>query len=305
MTLSISVTGLPTGNQRPYTLDTRRPGTVHIDVPTAGPGGVRPVYRRPRIGLSAKTAEYRWHDKLPGAAFGRAFAGPGDGLLDWKSPAVTGLTSRGITAWVSAKDRAPAAAYRRQFDGIPAGTELWITHHHEPIADGTDPHAYDDEYRLIRQVADDHPNRARIRIMSILEAYAARFKRLDWAAYLAVEHVDAIAFDCYWREDMDYEAPESLIGMPALVAAEYGMPWHIAELGASTSCEGRDRWYPEVVDAAALQGCQSIGLWCSRKTIQDKQDRQVELEYRPVDAPTAAAFRELLAGNETTGGARA
>lgn len=297
--ITITINGL-TGRQIPA-VGTAADGTVTLDLSPADPAPIT-LPGVPRIGLSAKATEYKtWHDdKLPGADFGRVFNGPGEGLPSWSSLAMKGLTARGINVWASAKDRASAVAYNRLFDGIPAGVDLTFTHHHEPIADGVDPGDYVAEYKLICKVADDHPNRARIHVFSVLEAHAMRFKALDWRAFTAVDwrtgaqYADGIAFDSYWREDLDYEAPESLIGMPVLAAREFGYGrWRLAELGATTTRKGRAKWFAEVVDAAGANGCEAIGLWCSRKTIQAK-GKPVELDYRPVDAQTLEVWRSLL-----------
>lgn len=296
------------GGAAPLVVDdpTLPAGHLRIDLPDNVATHIRRT--TPLIGLSVPASEYAlWHGligdpssgRLPGAAFGRTFAGPGDGLPRWNTTKLNGLIDRGITVWASAKDRAPAAAYTALFDGIPAGEELFFTHHHEPVADGLDPADYRDEYRLIRQVADEHPNRDRIHIFAILEAYAARFKRLDWRPYVPTEHVDGIGFDCYWREDFDYEDPTSLIGMPALAAQEFGLRWSIPELGATTTRRGRPSWFRDVVTAAGAAGCESVGLWCTRKTIEVDGTGHA-LEYRPVDGPTLTAFRDLLALNRGT-----
>lgn len=299
----ITVAGLPDGHLPTLTWPTE--DEIRLQLPPTDPSPIA-LPGVPRVGLSTKAEEYKtWHDdQLPGADFGRVFAGPGSALPSWSSLAMKGLTARGINVWASAKDRASAVAYTRLFDGIPDGIELTFTHHHEPIADGIDPDDYLAEYKLIREVADDHPKRARIHIFPVLEAHAMRFKRLDWRAFTAVDnrtgeqYADGIAFDSYWREDLDYEVPESLIGMPVLAAQEFGYGrWRLAELGASTSRKGRAKWFSDVVNVAGAHGCEAIGLWCSRKTIMQK-GQSVQLDYRPVDAPTLAIWRALLELNQ-------
>ena len=305
--LTITISGLP-GRLVP-SVETSD-GSVTFGLSPADPSPVA-LPGVPRIGLSAPASVYKtWHDdRLPGADFGRVFAGPGDGLPTWSSLAMKGLTARGINVWASAKDRASAMAYIHLFDGIPDGIELTFTHHHEPIADSIDQRAYLAEYKVIREIADEHPNRDRIHIFPILEAHAMRFKNLDWRAFTAVagtgeRYGDGLAFDSYWREDLDYEAPESLIGMPVLAAQEFGYDrWRIAELGATTTRKGRPAWFGEVVEAAAAHGCEAIGLWCSRKTIKVK-GKPVELEYRPVDEATLVAYRDLLHLNAPPGASR-
>jgi hypothetical protein len=281
--------------QAPYVVDdpSLPAGQIRVDLPVDAavrPGPAGP----PKIGLSVGVGEYpTWHDlRLPGAAFGRAFSQPGDGLPSWTSPAVKGLTSRRITVWASAKDRAKGSHYERLFDGVPADAELIITHHHEPIADGIDPAAYDAEYRMIRSVADGHTNRPRIHIFSVLEAHAMRFKELDWRRYVAAAHVDGVGFDVYLREDL-WEAPESAIGMCALAADEFGLARRsLTEFGASTKYPDRGAWIRDGVAAADLAGFESVGLWASKRTFKGKP-----LDYRPTDQPTLTAFRDLLALN--------
>jgi hypothetical protein len=248
----------------------------------------------PRIGLSPSPAEQdRWHTDLPGADHARVFYGPDDAAPSFKDKTLRFLVDRGINPSVSTKRPSTAAELVAEFDGIPDDVSYERIHHHERVADGgADEQAK--AYKLIREVADDHPKRAQITIKTVLELYGARFKRLDWRAFVLPQYADTLSWDCYWGEELAWEDPYSLLGLPASSAAEFGMPWDLSELGASTTRPRRGQWIANVVDAAAFHGCHAVGLWCSKRTFKGKP-----LDYRPVDAATQDVYRALLGMNTT------
>lgn len=297
MTLSVTI---DTGTKKPHfiVLDPDVPaGQVRLELHDAQPDPVvLPTDWTviPRIGLSPTPAEYaKWHDTIPGADHARVFYEPDDPAPSFKDKNLRFLIARGINPSVSTKRPSTEAELVAEFDGIPDGISYERIHHHERVADGgADEQAK--AYKLIRQVADDHPRRAQITITTVLELYGARFKDLDWRAFVLPEYADTLSWDCYWGEDLAWEDPYSLLGLPAASADEFGMPWEISEVGASTSRPNRGRWIANVVDAAAFHGCHAVGLWCAKRTFKGKP-----LDYRPTDPATLKVYRQLVGMNTT------
>lgn len=296
MNTSIIVSAGP-GGQAPYVVadQTLPSGQIRIDIPH--PGVVRrdpPI--APLIGLSPTPAEHsRWHDVLPGAHSGRVFYKHGKGQPRMADSAIAGLYKRGITPHVSTKDPATSAQLIAEFNAIPDGHRYKRSYWHERQGDDVDPAMCLAQDKLLRQVRDDHPRGEDITLVGVHNAWAARFKdRRDWREYVSTD-MDRIGWDIYLDERFAWEAPESALGLPIHSLAEFGyVDWEITELGASQTRIQRSLWIPAVVDAAAAYGCDEVILWCAKKTIQDKQGRDVVLDYRPTDTPTLLAYRDLI-----------
>ncbi len=246
----------------------------------------------PSIGLSpAPDEREKWHRLLPGAAWARVFYPPGKGLPDFGHPVMAWYANRGVTVHASAKDPGTAEQLRAEFDSIPDGVTYKRTYHHEPQGDGLDPAVYADQWRLLRQVRDDHPARDRILLVEAHNLWAARYRRDDWRIF-HTPYADRIGWDVYWPEVLPYEHPASTLGLPIRSLTEVGMlDWELTELGASHTRLGRARWLVDVVDLAAVYGCKAVGLWCSARVADGKL-----YDYRPVPIERGV-WRQLLDRN--------
>lgn len=299
MTSSIILSAGPDGHA-PYVVDdpSLMPGQIRIDVPSNTRVRRDPPIA-PLIGLSPAPAEQiRWHNALPGAHASRVFYGRGKGQPKMTDKPIAELLKRGITPHVSTKDPATVAELVAEFDAIPAGHRYKRTFWHERQGDSIDPAWCLAQDKLIRQVRDDHPRREDITLVGVHNLHASRFKTdRDWREYVSTD-VDRLGWDIYLDERFDWEAPEAVLGLPVHSLAEFGyVDWEITELGASKTRPARGLWLHAVVDSAADYGCSEVMLWCSRKTIQDKQGRDIELDYRPTDSVTLVAFLDLVALN--------
>jgi hypothetical protein len=266
------------------------PGVAVVELPDMLPGDGD--VSRPLVGIHPDPDERaEWHKAIPAAGWSRVFYAPGKGLPSLAHPVPADLIKRKKIVHASAKDAGTADQIWREFDTIPDGVHYKRTFWHERQGDDVDPAMCLAQDKLLRQVADDHPRRAQIELVGVHTLFASRFKRgIDWRRYVSTD-MDTMGWDCYWGEDMPYEAPESLLGLPLAAASEFGFPrWEITELGASQRKPNRVGWYGEVIDAAAKYGCTAVGIWLTRKTVGS-----LVLDYRPQTLAETRQLADLVA----------
>jgi len=278
--------------------------SVNVADPTGtytGRGSI-PLTRRQglQVGISVNPAVSAfWFSTFPQAQYTRVFFGPGAGAPDWTRPALTSLPPTVARVGVSWKDQVPAAQIVAFVDAIPDGRHLDLTWRHEP-----EPNWPLAEYRAgwaeLADALDGHPNRDRVRLVNIHTLWASRHKtvQVDWRRWMLPEYADVEGWDCYRDTSFDsYEPPESLFGLPYLSSLEFGTRWCAPEFGGTLcrwdmSGTARSRWFLECANFARLHDCETLGLWCSTT--------DAGLDYRPIDPPTADAWRRIMGLYNTT-----
>lgn len=292
---SIQIVGLGAGAGASMTDD----GTLTITLPEnprLEVAAVPPPQRRPlRIGYHPNPAEYdTWYGRLPRPYFSRVFYPPGKGLPAWGGNAITGMPD-GTIRHVSFKDRVPPLALTSFFDSIPDDVEqVWVTWHHEgDINWAGDIDGYTNYWKMLRQVADGHPNRPRIVLVNVHTQYASRYKRqaMDWRRFMLPDYADVDSWDCYRPATPDvYEAPETLLGLATAAQREFRVRIHITEYGThptswDTDGTAQALWYRESVKVMADAGVEAVGFWCNVDGVY---------EYRPTKPKVLAEWRSLI-----------
>ena len=250
-----------------------------------------------QVGIDATPKEYgKWFPLFPRATYTRVFVPPGGGAPTWGRAAIKTLPPSVTTVGVSWKDAVPVSAVVAFADQLPAGLTVDLTWRHEPEPDWP-LDQYRTGWKQIATALQGHPNRDRIRLVNIHTLWASRHKHgVDWRAWMLPGVADVEGWDVYRDTTFDcYEPPESILGLPYLAALEFDTRWMLPELGATrctwdTTGVARGKWFVDCCTFAAQFGCETVGLWCSGSQTESS------LDYRPTDAPTAAAWQAVMVG---------
>lgn len=270
------------------------PAAATLAVPDP-PGPPRPA--RPMVvGLNVAPEAYgEWFPKLPTPAFSRVFSPPGSGLPDPRGTKIAKLPA-GTIPHASHKDAVAMKTVDAYWSAWPAGRKLWWTYRHEAEPD-VDNAAYLRYWTELRRLRDGHPRAADITLVNIHTLYASRWKAtVDWRAWMLPDVADVEGWDCYPPTNFKtYEPPESMLGLPIQAAAEFGTRWSLPELGTTrrafdSTGQARADWFTLALRLADAAGCEAVGLWCSKETVDGKL-----LDFRPTDPVTFTAWRVAMA----------
>ena len=277
------------------TLDagTGRTASAALSLPDpAAAAAARPML----VGLNVAPDSYAdWLPRLPTPAFTRVFFPPKAGLSSVKSAAIAKLPAATIPH-ISHKDAVAMKTVDAYWSAWPAGRKLWWTYRHEAEPD-VDNAGYVRYWTELRRLRDGHPRAADITLVNIHTLYASRWKTtVDWRAWMLPDVADVEGWDCYPPTNFKtYEPPESMLGLPIQAAAEFGTRWSLPELGTTrrafdSTGQARADWFTLALRLADAAGCEAVGLWCSKETVDGKL-----LDFRPTDPVTFAAWRVAMA----------
>ena len=133
-------------------------------------------------------------------------------------------------------------------NGIPAGTTVWLTYHHEDEqgTGGDIPLAqYKADWATLRTLCDAHPKRNQVVLVGVLTEFRCTFGGENWQDWWT-GHEDKMAVDTYNATSSGpaYRAPSDIWNIASQVASVTGFPAAIPEYGAGlvsgdTSGSGR------------------------------------------------------------------
>lgn len=175
-------------------------------------------------------------------------------------------------------------------DGIPAGTTVWLTYHHEDEqgTGGDVPLAtYQANWATLRTLADAHAKRSQVILVGVLTEYRCTFGGENWQDWWT-GHEDKMAVDCYnlTPSGNAYRAASAIWNIASEIASVTGFPAAVPEYGADlvsgdTTGSGRVacinsqiaylRANPGIVDAVS---------WFSENTIQLSSDTGLQNAWR-------------------------
>ncbi|MFI6329849.1 hypothetical protein ACIBBG_16300 [Micromonospora chersina] len=187
----------------------------------------------------------------------RIFVSAGKPMPAWDGPVLGPLVAAGVAVHLSYKTN-PLSEVLAWVARKPAGVLLFLSEDHEPEQgpDAGDPtlEEYHASQAALVAAFDGHPMRDEIWLGPVFTRYwwqKVAGDRRWWPRVL----VDFIAWDVY--SDVGYRTPGDLLTIPRAVAAETGVPYLIAELGAKPGA-GRAAWMRAMVDAAADDGALTV-----------------------------------------------
>ncbi|MEW2442778.1 hypothetical protein [Micromonospora marina] len=198
-------------------------------------------------------------DRFEATGTARIFVGAGKVLPAWDGP-VLGPLGDQVLPHVSFKTW-NLAALRAWLDQMPTGRRLILTYAHEPeqgpeVGDPTTEVFHARWAELVVGLAD-HPARDRVWLVPVYTRYwwQANAGDLRW---LVTADVDAHGWDIY-NNGAAYRSPDDLLSIPRDVAGRTGLPYLVAELGATRVAADRDgtgrrAWMRDMVTAIAADG---------------------------------------------------
>ncbi|MCT2277984.1 hypothetical protein M3G91_10140 [Micromonospora chalcea] len=235
----------------------------------------------------------------PGTGTVRLFVGAGKPIPEWGGP-VLGPLGTTVVPHLSFKtwDLGPVV---KLVDGIPDGQLLILTYAHEPeqgtAAGDPTPEVFHARWAELVAALADHPKRDRLLLVPVYTRYWWQANRGD-RRWLVTAPVDAHGWDIY-NNGTGYRSPDDLLAIPRQVALDTGLPYLVAELGATVvgaNVTGRSAWMRSMVDAAKADGALTVA-WFHKDdwdltTGLDAQQTWQTLITR--EAPVTTAPRNLL-----------
>lgn len=220
--------------------------------------------------LGATFAEPDYDDHL------RRFAGlhacrvfsSSDAPPGWGDTRVRKLVAAGVVPFKSAKGYNPKAL-TKDLDSMPDDVPLaYYAHHHEPEGDGVPARTWAARQHTLYDLVRNHPNRPRVRFVTIQAKQWAENGREPYAAWWCGAS-DAFAVDAYvnsWGDPARYPDPAPWVAQMASFAKQVGKPLWLPELGAvsrpgDTEDKGRAVWIAGVLNALLASGVCELALW--------------------------------------------
>ncbi|HEY9414359.1 MAG TPA: hypothetical protein VIQ30_06345, partial [Pseudonocardia sp.] len=196
-----------------------------------------------------------------GTGVARIFVSAGKSMPAWDGPVLAPLVAAGVAIHLSYKTNSlsevlPWAGRK------PASVLLWLTEDHEPEQgpDAGDPtlEEYHASQAALVAAFDGHPMRDEIWLGPVYTRYWWQKVAGD-RRWLPRVPVDFIGWDVYSSESDRYRTPDDLLTIPRQIAAETGVPYLVAELGAvriasDTDGSGQAAWMRAMVDAVKGDG---------------------------------------------------
>ncbi|WP_247677323.1 hypothetical protein [Micromonospora sp. C41] len=198
-------------------------------------------------------------DRYTATGTARIFVGAGKALPSWSGP-VLGPLGDQVLPHVSFKTW-DLAGVRAWLDQMPAGRRLILTYAHEPeqgpSAGDPVPEVFHARWAELVAALADHPARDRVWLVPVYTRYwwQANPGDLRW---LVTADVDAHGWDIY-NNGSSYRRPDDLLSIPRDIAGRTGLPYLVAELGATRvpgdrDGTGRQAWMRDMVTAIAADG---------------------------------------------------
>lgn len=255
------------------------------------------------VGLTTAVENYRtWHRQFPGFAGGRVFSPPGEGLLPWDHPKITGMPA-GTEPWISFKDFPTDTAFAAYLLAAPRPVKLSWWHERDNNPPQSHP-ARMEFFARQRHLADivDDIGRPMVEWMSppqTLQWTAATTTTTgkikgdgDWRLWWPGSGLGS-TWDCYadtWGDR--YPNVQEIFRIPLEAAEGTGQPLYIAEFGgvkmpSDTTGAGRAAW---IRDAVAYlrerRRVRYVAWWCELGT--------GGRDFRLLDKPSADAWRAAI-----------
>ncbi|MEV4270544.1 MULTISPECIES: hypothetical protein [Micromonospora] len=192
-------------------------------------------------------------DTYRGTGVARIFVGRGDPLPAWDSLVLGPLVAASVPVHLSYKTNPvpDVVAWSRR---KPPGLRLFLTEDHEPEQGPESGDPTLDEFHAawgtLVPAFDAHPMRDEIWLGPVFTRYWWQKVAGD-RRWLPKVPVDFVGWDVY--SDVGYRTPDDLLTIPRAVAAETGVPYLVAELGAKAG-PGRAAWMRAMVEAIAADG---------------------------------------------------
>jgi hypothetical protein len=235
---------------------------------------------------------------LPKTYMSRVFGAPGAGIPSWTSPLVGALVKGGVKVHKSFKDW-DEQAILADMDWIPtAASSAVYTYHHEPQDDYANAAEYVQRCQRLYQLAKAHPDRARIRVVPILNWWPSAMGGKDWHAWWGPDMGDAMSWDVYSNTLSNYVRASTALELPIVAAAEVGLPLWVSELGSirttkDTTGAGCAAWMTDMLTGLAEAKCERV-LWWSAKGGMDKTGKVKDMRLR-ARSPELAVWEKWTA----------
>ncbi|MFI7073552.1 hypothetical protein [Micromonospora sediminicola] len=200
-------------------------------------------------------------DAYQGTTVARIFVEAGKPLPAWDGPVLGPVVAAGVpVVWLSYKTNPPSDV--AAWAGLkPPGMLLMLSEDHEPEQgpETGDPPLddYHTQQAALMDVFEGHPLRDEILIGPIYTRYWWQ----KWAGdrrWMPKVRPDFVGWDIY-NDGKTYRGADDLLSIPRAVAAELGVPYAVAELGAvqiagDADGSGRSAWMRAMVDAVRADG---------------------------------------------------